>query len=340
MKRIRRLQEDESGVASTVGTIMALLVFLSFMSLIVNQYVPVWMKDAEAAHMSGAFGQFGTVKGSIDLQKLAAQMAQTSGTHYVPITTYTAVTLGVDGVPIFASPTTADLNSYPSESPWTTQFRYNIKGVTTPVNESSAGRINLEVYNRYYIRQSVIYENGAVVQWQEDGVDIRAPPTFDVVVTSGANASVQVTWSQISLYGTSGVSGSSTEGILSKLIGVDLQEYTDLRSDLWLNSTTPYGIGWLTFFNTTLANAFGVGQDAFKTCPPNCFSESFTPTRIQTLSISTPYYALSAQYVTAKSAYVISVQIFNKPTLPLTSVWVQHAYVNVAIAEQGTNVKI
>ncbi|HYM39678.1 MAG TPA: hypothetical protein VEY12_05985, partial [Thermoplasmata archaeon] len=57
----RDLRRDERGVASTVGTIMALLVFLTFLSLIVNQYVPVWMKDSEAAHMDSAVGQLADV---------------------------------------------------------------------------------------------------------------------------------------------------------------------------------------------------------------------------------------------------------------------------------------
>src|SRR3989475_11838659 len=95
MKRLRRIREDESGVASTVGTIMALLVFLTFISLIVNQYVPVWMKDSEASHMNGALGQFGGIKGAIDLQILAAQAAKISGTHYIPVTSSSAVSLGV-----------------------------------------------------------------------------------------------------------------------------------------------------------------------------------------------------------------------------------------------------
>jgi len=73
---IRSLRSDEAGVASTVGTIMALLVFLTFISLIVNQYVPAWMKDSEASHMNTALGQFGGIKGSIDLQMLAAEAAQ------------------------------------------------------------------------------------------------------------------------------------------------------------------------------------------------------------------------------------------------------------------------
>src|SRR5881398_3964606 len=93
---IRDIRGDEEGVASTVGTIMALLVFLTFISLIVNQYVPVWMKDSEASHMGGAFGQFGTFKGAIDLQMLAAQMARDVSVDYIPVSSFTPVTLGVD----------------------------------------------------------------------------------------------------------------------------------------------------------------------------------------------------------------------------------------------------
>src|SRR6266511_1857147 len=102
---IRELRSDERGVASTVGTIMALLVFLTFLSLITNQYVPVWMKDSEAGHMGEALGQIGKFKSDIDLQMLAAQTANLVGRHYIPVTTFSSVKLGVDGVPIFASPT-------------------------------------------------------------------------------------------------------------------------------------------------------------------------------------------------------------------------------------------
>src|SRR5438128_11382793 len=99
---IRELRSDERGVASTVGTIMALLVFLKFLSVIVNQYVPIWMTDSESSHMNAALGQFGGFKGAIDLQMLAAQAAQDAGTFNIPVTTSTAISLAVDGVPIFS----------------------------------------------------------------------------------------------------------------------------------------------------------------------------------------------------------------------------------------------
>src|SRR2546422_9796986 len=105
---IRDIRGDEKGVASTVGTIMALLVFLTFLSMIVNQYVPVWMKDSEAAHSNSALGQFGALKGAIDLQILSAQMARSD---YVPVTAASAITIGAEGVPIFASPSIGTLSS-------------------------------------------------------------------------------------------------------------------------------------------------------------------------------------------------------------------------------------
>src|SRR5438445_742533 len=160
---IRDIRGDEKGVASTVGTIMALLVFLTFLSLIVNQYVPVWMKDSEASHMNGALGQFGGIKGAIDLQILAAQAAQISGTHYIPVTASSAVSLGVDGVPIFAASTLGTLQSFPDGGPFTVSFDYLIRGVSTHVQEQSNGSIELDVGNRYYVPQKIAYENGAVV---------------------------------------------------------------------------------------------------------------------------------------------------------------------------------
>src|SRR5436309_11828425 len=161
---IRDIRGDEKGVASTVGTIMALLVFLMFLSLITNQYVPVWMKDSEASHMNTALGQFSVLKGSIDLQNLAAQDA---GSEYVPVTAASAMTLGVDGVPVFSVSTFGTLASNPDAGGFTLTFDYVIptpSGANLPlrVREQSNGSIVLDVGNRYYTPQKIVYENGAV----------------------------------------------------------------------------------------------------------------------------------------------------------------------------------
>ena len=46
-RKSKFLKKDREAVASVVGTIMALLVFLTFMSLFIGTYVPIWMKDKQ-----------------------------------------------------------------------------------------------------------------------------------------------------------------------------------------------------------------------------------------------------------------------------------------------------
>jgi len=343
MKRRRMIREDESGVASTVGTIMALLVFLTFISLIVNQYVPVWMKDSEASHMGNAFGQFGAFKGSIDLQMLAAQMAASAGVDFIPIASFTPVTMGVDGIPIFTSPTNGLLSSATDKGTFTTEFSYRIRGVNTRMSDASTGRVTLDVFNRYYLHQTLAYENGAVIRWQDDGQVVRADPTFGVTIV---NDTLQISNSHVALYGRGSAEGSTTEGIHSKVLGVDRQDYVAVRSDVWINGTTPFGIAWLSFYNRTLANTFKIDSGLFANCPSYCFSQTYLGPRIQSVTVSTPYYKLTADWKAPKEAYDIVVRIYNDPdntkplVMPISIVRVLHGFVNIAIAEKGAEVSI
>jgi len=344
MKPLRRIRQDESGVASTVGTIMALLVFLTFISLIVNQYVPVWMKDSEASHMGNAFGQFGALKGNVDLQMLAAQMASSAQLEYIPISSFTPVTLGVEGVPIFTSPTLGLLEANTTQRPFTTQFRYLIQGVVTPASYRSTGRVSLEVFNRYYLHGSLTYENGAVVRAQADGQTVRAVPTFEVAIVGNR---VRIATTHVSLFGDGSAQGSSTEGVHAKLLGVSRDDFTQVSTDVWLNATSPVGVAWVSFYNRTLANAFGIDAGDFVGgCPTTCFTESFFGPRVQQVTIVTPYYRLEAAWKDPKAAYDVEIRIYNDPNdtiplvMPIGLVRVQQAFVNVAVAEQGTDVSI
>ena len=186
VRMIRRLRGDDRGVASTVGTIMALLVFLTFLSLIVNQYVPVWMTDSEASHMDAALSQFGNLKAAIDMLILVAQITQGAFVLYVPSTSSVLVTLGLDGFPIFAGPTTGNLASLPDQGGFSVVIAYTIKGVTTRVSQTSNGTVQLGVQNNYLSPQQIAYDNGAVIRSQSDGQVIRAEPLFQVA-KSGSN---------------------------------------------------------------------------------------------------------------------------------------------------------
>jgi hypothetical protein len=330
---IRDLRGDEDAVASTVGTIMALLVFLTFLSLIVNQYVPVWMKDSEASHMNGALGAFGGLKGAIDLQILAAEAARTSGTHYIPVTASSAVGLGVDGVPIFSGPTIGALRAIPDAGSFTVQFSYIpnklVPSQVATVNESSSGAVQLDVGNRYFIQQTIAYENGAVIRYQNDGQTIRAQPTFVVVKT---NNTLDVSFGLVSLYGTGLVSGTSTEVVNTQVFAFDRQDYSGLTSNaaVWVNHTSAYGLAWYRFVNATLANALNLGGTFTQTSLDLSFTAKIGATII---------YVVSARYNPTNQIYDMRLQLWNRAVLPLTTFRLQHAQVQVGIGDTTQNVQ-
>ena len=104
------IKRDREAVASTVGTIMALLVFLAFLSLFTNSYMPIWMEDNEREHMNEVMNQFGEIKSKVDSLVLNSQITgQTSYSVFVPMT------LGSNGIPVFASATAGQLAYVPQE---------------------------------------------------------------------------------------------------------------------------------------------------------------------------------------------------------------------------------
>jgi len=333
---IRDIRGDEEGVASTVGTIMALLVFLTFLSLIVNQYVPVWMKDSEASHMNGALGQFGGIKGAIDLQILTAQAAQIAGAHYIPVTASSAVSLGVDGVPIFAASTLGTIQSYPDAGPFTVNFTYLINGCgpspSPPcprVSEQSNGSIELDVQNRYYVPQKIAYENGAVIRYQSDGQVIRAAPTFTVVKT---NNTLDVSFGLVSLYGAGSLSGTSTEVVNTQVFAFDRQDYQRFPANavIWVNHTSRYGLAWYRFLNQTLSGALNLGGTFTQTPLDITFTGKIGPTVI---------YLVTARFNPPTQTYTMRLEIHNSALLALSVFRLQHAQVQVGVGDTTANVQ-
>lgn len=310
---------------------MALLVFLTFMSLIVNQYVPVWMKDSEASHMDGVVGQFANLKGAIDFQVLGAIMAQNAGAVFVPSTTSTPVTLGLDGVPIFSAPTTGQLTASPSCSAfancsWTVSFMYVIHvngvGYSSSVSANASGQIDLAVNNNYYPRGDVVYDNGGVIRAQTDGQVIVAAPIFQV--TRSGN-DLAVAFELVSLYQSGSASGTSTQIVDTNVFGVNQQTYANVTSPagVVIKHVTPYAQAWFNFFNTTLATSLKVST-----------LTSYTVTGGgDVVTVKTPYYTIQLNTLLGGSPWV-TVTI-NPAAMNLTFT-LQQAYVNVGIGS-GSN---
>src|SRR5512136_2102251 len=108
VRRFLKRDRDERDVASTVGTIMALLVFLTFLTLFTNSYVPIWMMDNERSHMNEVVDQFGSLKGKSDMMMVNFMINMQSNLNM-----YQTITLGANGIPVFASPTAGILTYAP-----------------------------------------------------------------------------------------------------------------------------------------------------------------------------------------------------------------------------------
>ncbi|MFQ5884144.1 MAG: hypothetical protein ACE5IO_03485 [Thermoplasmata archaeon] len=316
MKHCRRrpsVKRDEEGVASTVGTIMALLVFLTFMSLIVNQYVPVWMKDAESAHMNEVFGQFGNLKNNIDNQLLACQVARYAQKTCMKITTFTPITLGVDGVPLFASPTTGHLRLNPWDGNVSVDFNYQTGNFTWKGGGNSSGNIELRVLNKYFVMQRVIYENGGILVFQPDGQLVGVSPHFTV---DNMTQYMHISLSLVTLVGSGGVSGVSTEGVYSTLKNLETVTYKNITSDFNITIFTDYEASWFNYYNETLFRSFG---------SPEILEMSGTPTNF----IKTMYFELA---YSIDQGYT-RIQIYNNENLPIELLNLVTASFDVKVGE-------
>lgn len=248
------LKRDREGVASTVGTIMALLVFMTFLSMFTNSYIPVWMQDNERAHMNQAINQFADLKGKIDSLIVTAQVTGSSTIHM-----YSPITLGAQGIPVFASPTAGLLTYSPQgtgDSGIYVKFNYSLDGVKTRVSESGGGMVELYAPNRYYVQQWVGYENGAMIVKQQDGQILRAWPSIQV---EKIGSSINIRFTQIDFIGTNAsVGGTGTVGLNLNLVYIDSQTYSfDSTSGMDVNITfrTRYWDAWHQFLDDTCLKA-------------------------------------------------------------------------------------
>ncbi len=317
---VRRLRKDEQGVASTVATVLSILLFLTFLSVVANSYVPVWTMDSEAAHMKVALGQFGEIKDAVNLQAMAIQLARQRNVPFVSSTVSSPASLGIAGVPIFSSPTSGTLTIDPSATTGSVDFTYLILGVTQAVHETASGAIELNVGNRVFVPGQVVYENGAVIRSQVDGQTIITPPVFEVQVTHNA---LRLILQLVSIYGSGTASGFTTEIVATKVYAYDQQVYTNFSSKLELHEVTPFGLAWFNYLNASMAAAVHL---------PGTYH--YTPGLEISFEVSsggTHVYEVEAEYIPQTALWQIELEIYNTAALPLDSVTLGHAYVEAGI---------
>jgi len=278
-KRIKKSPrwDNEEGVAATVGTIMALLVFLTFMGLFTNQFVPVWMSDNESTHMSTAIQQFVTLKSQIDIS-----ISHTANTRVAPTPVFVPITLSASGIPVFAGPTAGVLGFSPEAIGTrpslniTYTYKSNTSGTeyTYALNSTNDGHTggDLDLYcpNRYYVEQHLTYEAGAIILNQTDGEFIIAGPQILIRnMGTAATPNLVMMLTQISLEGTNKtVGGVGSKGVNADLVYAETKTYENaygedgdqatLGDDVVLQVTSEHGIAWENYFNRTFTSLFNL----------------------------------------------------------------------------------
>lgn len=136
-----------------MGTIMTILIILSFLSMVMNHYVPVEMREKEYNHMNVAITQFSNLKMMVDTDMLVESEDRdidSMSAMSVPIT------MGAEGIPVFSGSTKGELTIDPDKSNFTIEFSYSI------IPPSSS----LKTYNQDAV---LIIDSSGSMRWNDPG---------------------------------------------------------------------------------------------------------------------------------------------------------------------------
>lgn len=253
MRTVKR-KEKEEGVSAVIGTVMALMVFMFLFGMIQNQYVPVAMKDTEANHMVQVEAQFSQLKYGID------SLILNNGVNY---SMYTPMTLGSEGMPVFASQTPGYLGLMPNDEYFNVTYTVVENDgsggtTTTHLYSNTSGMLRLYVPNRYYVPQMYAYTAGAIMLYQDNGAVMKAGPNIKISNESG---DLSVFMNTIRIIGTEVVKGGTdTEGVYSSLIYTYSSENTAntsafVSSSLSITIDSVFWDAWMEWMNSTASSA-------------------------------------------------------------------------------------
>lgn len=302
-----RLKKDGEGVASVVGTILALVVFLSLLGVFTNHYVPSMMAGNEHQHDNAVLTQFSDFKQSVD-----SMMMYSTASPSNTLTTYDPVTLGSAGVPMFAVGTQGELNIIQQSGSvipfFTVSFSYKLTSIGETsiyhLTSASGGGVVMNIPNRYYVPQSVLYENDAVILGQNSGQLMIADPGFSVGTQGGLHLSILQVSIVTATSSNMSLSGTNTIALSSHLLSLSRDSYSPVSTspsgaDVFIAVGTPFPEAWLSFFNSTLAQAglvYGVNYSAsIQNAGPQMYVLNVGVTGVSTITLTNAVISVSPE---------------------------------------------
>jgi hypothetical protein len=244
---MNRIERDRNAVAAVIGTIMALMVILAFISIITLYWIPAAMEENEDNHMKDVSNQFSEFKETLD---------DSIRTDFRNISVYSTFKLGSEGMPPLADPTSGRLTHEQYDEEFAVEFQDSGENI----HENASGHLELAVDNRYFTPQTYIYEQGAILLHQPNGAIMKTGPQLKVTKEQGANNELKIELTLISLHSSSSksVQGTGSETVKTTLWYTEFWSYKNITSPnkmISLTITSRYSdTVWKGYLKETLSS--------------------------------------------------------------------------------------
>lgn len=251
---LKKLMNSNNGVVGIVVAVLLIGLLVTFISIIQLYYVPKWMKEKEAEHMTLVSNQFAQLKFAIDSQIALGNLGKIG----IPMTS--PFTLGSTEIPFFVSmPAYGQLDIIDNDC--------NITFYGDITKSYSLGIIRFSSINAYLEDQSFVYESGAIITSQTEGNIVAVKPFFKPNLTGG-EFKINFALIDISSVGGKTTSQTSTDAtaIQTEYSSNQPAPYIIYEVDS-ITIDTEYPTAWHLFIDSILKNA-GTEEDAYSIYEP------------------------------------------------------------------------
>lgn len=241
-------------MAAVVGTLLALLVFLSIFGIFLTSYLPVWMTDNESAWAVNVENQFGQIDHTMELLYLEKNL------NFVA---QNPVTMSSGTVPVFAQPTVGTLGFSASSAIYTNVSFHMLGSSAWRWQNVSTGTVSMVLPDRYFVPIALSLEDGAVVLSQgPTQQSLLFQPSY-VTNSSGTHSNLYLTL--FATYGaTASVSQQSPSEVYTNYSASQTYPGAYGGTAVFLNLTTDFPCAWANYWNQTATN---LNQTGFPTHP-------------------------------------------------------------------------
>jgi len=223
---------------------MMLGIVMTILGMILTVYVPMWARSNEISHLEDASDSFTDLKITADSQILSNDVRSKFSTR---------ISLGSSGGPVFGiGRTTGSLDFDAGKG---TIMVYESDDVLNIFGEGG-GNLIFDSNNNYYIDQTIVYENGAIIVKQGDSAIIKAAPDIYIEKDPITNfTSMELT--VISLVGNHKSVGGSGDRMIETVLTSDMASPHEFDwsgqggpgKNITLRFNTFYPSVWEKYFN-------------------------------------------------------------------------------------------